>query len=91
MCKYKTLPNEEMEVMMPHNSEVEETDNEFGSLTCRDNKYYISFKKLHAQSGKIWESVHSGNVNPIRLPLKLPQYTFFRIVADESINQAPKK
>ncbi len=91
MCKYKTLPNEEMEVMMPHGSEVEETDNEFGSLTCRDNKYYISFKKLHAQSGKIWESVHSGNVNPIRLPLKLPQYTFFRIVADESINQAPPK
>jgi len=91
MCKYKTLPNEELEVMMPYGSSVEEVDNEFGTLTCRDEKYYITFKKLHALSGKIWESVHSGNINPIKLPTRLPQYTFFRVEAGDTINQAPPK
>jgi putative protease len=64
-------------------------DNEIGSVTKEGETYYVTFKKLIAENGKEWESVHSGNVNPIELPIKLPPYTFLRIPAGDEINQAP--
>jgi putative protease len=90
LCKYKTLPGDKVEIMAPKGTVIEEVDNEIGSVTKEGETYYVTFKKLLAENGKEWESVHSGNVNPIELPIKLPQYTFLRIPAD-GIDQAPPK
>ena len=91
LCKYKTLPEDELEIMAPDESNIEEVDNDIGRIYKRDGIYYIQFHKLLAENGKEWESVHSGNVNPITLPLPLPAYTFLRIPAGDTINQAPPK
>jgi len=91
MCKYKTFPGDILEIVAPKDSHIECVDNEIGALTCKDDSYFISFKQLVAKNGKIWESVHSGNVNPIKLPITLPPYTFFRIPATEDMMTVPPK
>jgi len=90
LCKYKTLPNEELEVVAPLDSKIEIVDNDIGSTYERNGKLFIKFKQLKAQNGKIWQEVHSGNVNPIELPTKLPPYTFFRIPANLDMGTYPK-
>ncbi|MEA1918065.1 MAG: peptidase U32 family protein [Campylobacterota bacterium] len=90
MCKYKTLPNEPQELVMPKDSVVELVDNEIGSITCSNGNYFVTFKKLLAQNGKELDEVHSGNLNPIKLPTMLPSYTFLRIEADELMPHIPK-
>jgi putative protease len=84
MCKYKTYPNDEIEIFAPLNSKIECCENEIGSIYKKeDGKYYIKFNKIETQSGKILESVHSGNTNPIKLPGKLPYLTMFRVENNE--------
>jgi putative protease len=90
LTKYKTLPGDEMEVVAPMNSKIDLVDNEFGTTYEKDGKLYMKFKQLKAQNGKVWEEVHSGNINPITLPTKFPSYTFFRIPAHADMNTAPK-
>jgi len=91
MCKYKTLPNDELEIVTPKNANIELVDNDFGSVYAKDGKFYMKFKKLQALNGKIWQEVHSGNINPIKLPTKLPPYTFLRIPAHEDMGTYPKR
>jgi len=91
LCKYKTVPNDEMEAVFPLGSEVEIVDNEIGSTYERDGKFFMKLKQLKAQNGKVWDEVHSGNTNPIELPTSFPAYTFFRIPAHPDMNTAPKK
>ncbi|MBE0498165.1 MAG: U32 family peptidase [Campylobacterales bacterium] len=90
LCKYTTRPGERLEIMAPSDRVIEEMENEYGSIVKEGGKSYLIFKVLEAENKKIWEEVHSGNVNPIKLPVKLPPYTFFRIEATDEINQAPK-
>ncbi len=90
MCKYKTLPGDKVEIVAPEGSEIDTVDNEIGTITLEDGCYYIVFKKLLAENGKEWESVHSGNLNPITLPVALPAYTFLRIPATDDMNLIPK-
>jgi len=90
LCKYKTLPGDEMEVVYPLGSKVDLVDNEFGQTFERDGKFYIKMKKLQAKNGKIWEEIHSGNVNEIILPTNFPAYTFFRIQASLDMGTYPK-
>ncbi len=85
MCKYKTYLNEEVEVFAPLGAEISEVDNEIGTIYKRDGKTYIKFKKLTTESGKELESVHSGNINPIKLPIKLPYLTIFRIETEDFV------
>ncbi|MBU0720845.1 U32 family peptidase [bacterium] len=90
LCKYKTLPNDEMEVVSPLGSKLEFVDNETGCTYERDGKIFMRLYQLKAQNGKIWEEVHSGNTNPIQLPTRFPSYTFFRIPAHEEMGTYPK-
>lgn len=85
LCKYKTYPNEEVEIFAPLNSKIEEVDNEIGKIYLKDGKYYISFKKILTDTNKELESVHSGNINKIKLPGRLPYLTIFRVENDEII------
>jgi len=91
MCKYKTLPGDELEVVFPLGSQVESVDNEFGETYERDGKFFMKFKQLKAQNGKLLEEIHSGNTNPIVLPTFFPSYTFFRIPAHQDMGTYPKK
>jgi putative protease len=86
LCKYKTLPRDEVELVMPIRSDVELVDNEIGSVQKREGTYFMTLKQIVTQSGKTLESVHSGNTNPITLPTKLPPFTFFRILAHEDMH-----
>jgi len=90
LCKYKTLPNDELEVVAPLNSIIEIVDNEIGSTYEKDGKFYLKLKQLLSQKGKIWEEVHSGNINPITLPTSFPPYTFLRIPATLEMGTNPK-
>ncbi|MCK9490581.1 MAG: U32 family peptidase [Sulfurimonas sp.] len=91
LCKYKTLPNDELEVVAPKNSKVELINNEIGTTYERDGVIYLKLKELRAKNGKVWQEVHSGNVNPIALPTKFAPYTFFRIKAHEDMSTHPKR
>lgn len=90
LCKYKTLPEDELEIVAPLRSKIEFVDNEFGTTYERDGKLFMKFKQLKAINGKIWEEIHSGNVNLITLPTKFPSYTFFRIPAHPDMGTYPK-
>lgn len=90
LCKYKTLPNDELEIVAPLGSVIEIVDNEIGTTYERDGKIYMKLKQLLAQNRKVWDEVHSGNINPITLPLKLPAYTFLRIPAHPDMGTYPK-
>ncbi|WP_310442038.1 peptidase U32 family protein [Sulfurimonas sp.] len=90
LCKYKTLPNDELEIVAPLNSVIEIVDNEIGTTYERDGRVYMKLKQLLAQNKKVWDEVHSGNINPITLPTKLPPYTFLRIPATADMGTYPK-
>lgn len=84
MCKYKTYPNEPIEIFTPLGSEIPQVDNEIGKIYMGENgKYFMELKHILTESGKKLESVHSGNLNPIKLPTHLPYMTIFRIETDE--------
>jgi putative protease len=91
LCKYKTLPGDELEVHMPLGSKIEYVDNEIGSTYEKDGRVYVQLKQLKAQNGKNWDEVHSGNVNPIELPTKMPQFTFLRIPSHPDMGTYPKQ
>ena len=90
MCKYKTLPGDELEIVAPLGNKIDIVDNEFGSTYEKDGKMFMKFKKLHSLKGKIWDEVHSGNINPIKLPTKMPPYTFLRIPSNPNMGTYPK-
>jgi len=90
LCKYKTLPNDELEIVAPLNSKIDIVDNEIGSTYQRDGKLYLKLKQLLAENKKVWDEVHSGNTNPITLPTKLPAYTFLRVPSSEDMGTNPK-
>lgn len=90
LCKYKTLPDDELEIVAPLGSVIEIVDNEIGTTYERDGRTYLKLKQLVAQNKKVWEEVHSGNTNPIKLPTKLPPYTFLRIPSHPDMGTYPK-
>jgi len=90
MCKFTTKPGDELEVVAPLNSKIELVENETGRTYEKDGRLYLEFKELRDEKGKVWEAVHSGNINPIKLPTTFPPFTFFRIPARPDMNTAPK-
>jgi U32 family peptidase len=90
LCKYKTLPNDEMEVVYPLGSAVDVVDNDIGTTYEKDGKFYLKLKQLKAKNGKILKEIHSGNTNEIELPTSFPAFTFFRIPASLDMGTYPK-
>ncbi|MDX9965892.1 U32 family peptidase [Sulfuricurvum sp. IAE1] len=89
-CKYKTFPGDAMELVFPEGSPVEAVENDIGRIWEEEGGWKISFKQLLAESGKVWDQVHSGNLNRFVLPAKLPPFTFFRIPATEEMGVITK-
>ena len=90
MCKFTTRPDDELEVVAPLDAKIALVDNEIGSTYEKDGRLYLKFKQLKAQNGKVWEAVHSGNINPIELPTQFPPFTFFRIPSHPDMGTYPK-
>ncbi len=78
LAKDKVEPNIEYEIVLPNSFKLKRCSNEIGSIYERDFRYFIKFNKIETKNGKILTAVHSGNQNLIKLPCKLPPYTFFR-------------
>jgi len=91
MCKFTTRPGDELEVVAPLDAKIALVDNEIGKIYEKDGRLYLKFKQLKAQNGKVWEAVHSGNINPIELPTQFPSFTFFRIPSHPDMGTYPKK
>ena len=89
LCKFKTMPGDELEVVFPLGSQVDIVDNEVGSTYEKDGRFYVKFKELKTQKGKIYEEIHSGNTNEIILPTTFPAFTFFRVPSDLTMGTNP--
>ncbi len=90
LCKYKTFPNDEIEIVAPLGSDIAIVDNEIGSTYTRDGKLFMQLKQLLAENKKVLQAVHSGNTNPITLPTKMPSYTFLRVASDKAMGTNPQ-
>ena len=90
LCRFKTEPMDELEAVFPLDSTVEIVDNEIGSTYERDGRFYMKFKQLKTQKGKLYEAIHSGNTNELVLPTTFPAFTFFRIPSTPQMGTNPK-
>ncbi|RLA73701.1 MAG: collagenase-like protease [Epsilonproteobacteria bacterium] len=79
MCKYKIYPEDVLQIFAPKHSTIDEISNDIGETYKKGETYFIKFKKLITKDEKQLHSVHSGNLNPIKLPTKLPYMTMFRV------------
>ena len=90
LCKFKTEPNDEMEVVFPLGSDVSIVDNEIGTTYEKAGRFYMKLKQIKAKNSKIYEAIHSGNTNEIVLPTTFPAFTFFRIPSSPDMGTNPK-
>lgn len=90
LCKFKTEPNDELEAVFPLGSSVELVDNEYGSTYEKEGRFYMKFKQLKTEKGKLYDAIHSGNTNEIILPTAFPAFTFFRIPSTPEMGTNPK-
>ena len=86
-CKDKTCVGDSVEIVLPVGARVEKADNEYGKIIEEDGKYRLIFKKIISKSGKVFECIHSGDLNDIILPAKLPGYTILRREIDEALSK----
>ena len=78
MCKYKVYRDDEFEIVLPKNIKLDLINNSIGEILLKENRYFIKFHSILTKDGKELKEVHSGNVNPIQLPLELPAFSFLR-------------
>jgi putative protease len=78
MAKDKVEPEVAYEIVAPIDSKIIKCNNEIGNIYEKDGVFYIKLKKIESKNGKTYKAIHSGNTNPIKLPCKLPIYSFFR-------------
>lgn len=78
LCKDVAKDGIVAEIVLPMDTKIEPVQNEIGDIFEKDGTFYIRFKKIITQSGKELKEVHSGNINPILLPIELPPFTLFR-------------
>ncbi len=77
-CKDKTSIGDRVEIVLPVGVTIEEIDNDSCKIEKIDNSFFITFKKIVSTTGKEFTSIHSGDLNNIILPIKLPSYTILR-------------
>ena len=77
-CKDKTCVGDKIEIVLPVGVTVEEIENEECKITQEHGSFFITFKKIISTTGKEFQCIHSGDLNSIVLPMKLPSYTILR-------------
>jgi len=76
--KFKIDLVEKYEIFAPQNAQIPEVSNEIGKIWQENGKFYIKFDKLTNRNGKIFDEIHSGNLNEIKLPAQMPKFSFLR-------------
>ncbi|CAD7288613.1 hypothetical protein LMG7974_01085 [Campylobacter majalis] len=77
-CKYKITPNQAYEIVAPLDKSIKTCDNEIGKIYNENGKFWLEFKQLVSKKGKVFDEIHSGNENEIKLPINLPKFSFLR-------------
>ncbi len=83
-CKDKTSIGDRVEIVLPVGVTIEEIDNDSCKIEKIGNSFFITFKKIVSTSGKEFKSIHSGDLNDIILPIRLPSYTILRRGIEEA-------
>ncbi len=78
MCKYKTLPNQKVELIFPYDATPIECENNIGRVFKEEDSWFIEFKKIETIEGKELLSVHSGYLMSLKLPCTLPGFSIMR-------------
>ncbi len=76
--KERIRPGDRLEVIAPPGERIAPADNPIGTLSEENGRFFVTLRTIQTESGKELTEVHSGNLNPIRLPDRLPPYTFLR-------------
>ncbi len=77
-CKDKTCVGDSVEIVLPVGVDIQEMENDACKIEKREDGYFLTFKKIVSTTGKEFECIHSGDLNEIILPVKLPSYTILR-------------
>ncbi|KIM03031.1 MAG: protease [Sulfurovum sp. FS06-10] len=83
-CKDKTCVGDTIEIVLPVGVTVEAIKNDTCNIEEIDGSFFITFKKMVSTTGKEFECIHSGDLNDILLPIKLPGYTILRRGIEEA-------
>ena len=76
LTKYKICKGDALEIVAPMGSVIEPCKNELGEIFEKDGKWWLRLEKIEAN--KEYECIHSGNINPVKLPCPLPAFSFLR-------------
>ena len=76
--KDKIALGEIYEIFAPHGAQIKPCQNEFGEIFENGGKKFIKFSRLIARNNKEFSEIHSGNLNEIKLPANLPEFSFLR-------------
>ncbi len=77
-CKDKICVGDSIEIVLPMGVTLDEMENDACKIEKKDDAFYITFKKIVSTTGKEFDSIHSGDLNNIILPIQLPSYTILR-------------
>ncbi len=83
-CKDKTCVADRVEIVLPVGVDIDEVDSDDCRIERVGDSYFITFKKIVSKNGKEFNCIHSGNLNDILLPVKLPSYTILRRGIEEA-------
>ncbi len=76
LTKDKICKGETLEIVTPQGLEPKPCENEIGKVWQEDGKWWLRLDKIEAN--KEYECIHSGNINPVKLPCALPPLSFLR-------------
>lgn len=82
LCRHTIRKGESKEIIAPLDSKISEISSENGAIYHKDNKLFMRFDKIMLENGNELNSIHSGNINRIVLPVRLPPYSFLREKVD---------
>lgn len=83
LCKYTTEIGKTYEIVAPLESKIKSVFNDIGKIYEYNGKHYLCLNKIILKNDKELDAIHSGNINPVRLPYKLPAYSFLRIKTNQ--------
>ncbi len=76
LTKDKICKGDILEIVAPLEVPMKSCKNEIGEIFFDNGKWWLRLDTILAN--KEYECIHSGNVNPVELPCKLPPYSFLR-------------
>ncbi|RDU64182.1 peptidase U32 family protein [Helicobacter sp. MIT 14-3879] len=83
-CNHTIRIGEAKEIITPIESKMPLVCNEIGEIYKENNKFFINFNKIIFKNGREVKEIHSGNINPFKMPIKLPPFSFIRQKLDET-------